>query len=55
MTLRDWYAWNASEFDIRRFQNVTMVEKCARETARYRFADAMLAARLTHPEKKGGA
>lgn len=59
MSLRDYFAVEAGEEDIRQFQNWRRVEgqsrfpeslpKFTREEARYRFADAMLAAR------KGGA
>ena len=60
MTLRDWLAFNATEQDITNANEVVKVLpgilapsrrffKYTREEARYRYADAMLAAR------KGGS
>jgi hypothetical protein len=59
MTLRDWFAANASEQDIQDFLPQDRREECAfkkehgfwpdRRWARYRHADAMIAARM-----KGG-
>ena len=52
MTLRDWFATNASEQDINHWSSGwvkshgrEVVRNFSREEARYRFADAMLAAR----------
>ena len=48
MTLRDWFAGQASESDVMHWRNVVGIG-CTREMAKYAYADAMLAA------QKGGA
>ena len=48
MTLRDWFAGQASESDVMHWRNAVGVG-CTREMAKYAYADAMLAA------QKGGA
>lgn len=45
MNLRDFFAWNASQNEIERFRNRDLHANFTPEQARYRFADAMLAAR----------
>ena len=48
MTLRDWFAGQATESDVMHWRNAVGIG-CTRETAKYAYADAMLAAR------KGGS
>jgi len=48
MSLRDWFAGQASESDIMHWRNAVGIG-CTREMAKYAHADAMLAAR------KGGS
>ena len=56
MSLRDWFATHATEDDIRfhmrwhrHGESDVKVSSCGREEARYRYADAMLAARKVQP------
>ena len=44
MSLRDWFAGQASESDVRHWRNMLGFD-CTREMAKYAYADAMLAAR----------
>lgn len=48
MSLRDWFAGQATESDVMHWRNAVGIG-CTRETAKYAYADAMLAAR------KGGS
>ena len=48
MTLRDWFAGQASESDVMHWRNTVGIG-CTREMAKYAYADAMLAA------QKGGS
>ena len=44
MSLRDWFAGQASESDVMHWRNTVGIG-CTREMAKYAYADAMIAAR----------